>query len=238
MCRDFCQGKTRLGLSQLLTIAVLSSAQYWSCVTASNAPTPVSTTVATSTTSTTTTSTSPNNVDCGGLDACIQDTSCRTCLGQVGPYGGHVASTGESGILQRRFFEVLRATSECSVTSTRELFPPAIRELRQTLNPNPCRSQAGFGIFWCQMQQYYCFLDANCSACLAAVYTGAQSSDEILLSLPCLASAESLVDLVDDQCYRFPQVSTSDFLASVDASWLTICYHCLGYSCDSARTAN
>ena len=121
------------------------------------------TTVTANTATSTTATPDPARDGCPALSACMEHSGCSACLNSTAQFAHHVGSVLESGSLQVKFIYALNNTPECWPDVTpHHMLNSAFQELRMTFNPNPCQEAPGFTIFWCQLQEYICFVDPNC----------------------------------------------------------------------------
>jgi hypothetical protein len=182
------------GLTLTTVLAIFAS----SSLATLSATTTTGTTETSRATTITTTGTTTLGMGCSGIQRCLAQSQCATCVSILNDTVGFPHSLAEYDQIdyftlqscETKFFQALLSTSSCSTSATP---PNIIRAALQDLvrhTENSCISTYRMSLSHCAFAEYTCFVDNDCRQCLDAVHAASESGDtyaEALSSPACSA---------------------------------------------------
>lgn len=153
---------------------------------------------------------------CSAVTWCANDRNCSWCFKTVRNLLFDSASLHQAALYERRFLEALNRTTACSPASLyAPRFNDTLWEIYQNRiclqifdGPNSTENGPPFGTR-CQILEYACFIDINCSSCLLNLYNNHSHSASILKSPLCAHMSGKFAERLAYTCPGFPTCSWS-----------------------------
>ena len=144
----------------------------------------------------------------------MHDQNCFTCFKSVRPVLFSFASVQQAAFVQRLFLETLNNTAACSTVNLEPTrFIETLLSVSQSekcLDMIDGRNSMDSGVSngaMCQIQEYKCFVDSNCSGCLLDLYSNQAHSVNVLKSASCANLNASFAETIAHWCPAFPACS-------------------------------